>query len=210
MFKFHDVDQNSPEWFQLRSAMPTSSKLGVVMANNPKAFGEPAKKYAANIAVEILTGNPVSDSYSNEHMNRGNEQEPIARELYESQTFQTVTNGGFFTDGAVGCSPDGLVDEYGVIEIKSVIPSVQFANIKRGKIDPAYKWQGIGNLYFTDRDWLDFTSYCADFPEGNQLFIHRIHKEGFQEEFKMIDARLEKFGDLIQESISIINGNKGE
>ena len=207
--EFLDIPQNTDEWLQLRSAKPTSSKLGVIMANYPKAFGEPAKKYAANIAVEVLTGKPIPSDYSNDHMARGHAEEPIANELYQAQTFQAVTNGGIFVGDRFACSPDGLVDESGVIEIKSVIPSVQFANIKRGKVDPAYKWQCVGNLYAPDREWLDFISHCANFPEGNQLFIHRIRKEDLQEEFKMIDGRLDKFWSLVEESINIINKNKG-
>ena len=95
-FKFVDVEQNSDEWFSLRGGKLTSSKLGTIMANYGKAFGEPAKKYAVNIAIEQITGNPISSDYSNDHMERGHEQEPVARMLYEQETFCNVTNGGFW------------------------------------------------------------------------------------------------------------------
>ena len=95
-FKFIDVNQNSDEWFKLRAGMLTSSKLGVIMANFGKSFGEPAKKYAVQIASEQITGDPISSGYSNEHMDRGHQQEPIARMLYEEQSFCDVGNGGFF------------------------------------------------------------------------------------------------------------------
>lgn len=198
-FKFIDVNQNSDEWFKLRAGMLTSSKLGVIMANFGKSFGEPAKKYAVQIASEQITGDPISSRYSNEHMDRGHQQEPIARMLYEEQSFCDVGNGGFFHSDFVGCSPDGLVYDCGVIEIKSVITGVHYANVKRQDIDPAYKWQCIGNLKFTGRDWLDFISYCADYPEGKQLFIHRILKNNLSEEFKMIDERVKEFKSLVIE-----------
>jgi len=207
-FVFHDIEQNSDKWYQARSGMPTSSKLGVVMANYGKAFGQPAKDYAAKIALEMITGKPVSGGYSNEHMERGVEQEPICRALYEDRTFSTVTNGGFFTDGETGCSPDGLVGDDGVIEIKSVIHSVQFKNIKRNNVDPAYRWQCIGNMKFPGREWLDFVSYCSDYPIDNQLFIHRILSKDFSDEYKMIDTRLDEFRFLIDEAIELIQGNK--
>lgn len=198
-FKFYDVEQDlDGEWGQLRAGRLTSSKLGCVMANYGKAFGDPAKKYAVNIAVEQITGIPTPSSFSNDHMLRGHEQEPIARALYEERTFSTVTNGGFFGSDFVGCSPDGLVLKPGVVEIKSVISSTHFATIKRGGFDPAYRWQCIGNLKFTGRDWIDFVSYCADFPDDKQLYVYRGHKEDFPEQFAMIDDRISQFKELVK------------
>lgn len=207
-FKFIDVNQNSDEWFDLRAGKLTSSNLGKIMANFGKAFGEPAKKYAYNIANEKVTGIPISSDYSNAHMERGHEQEPIARMTYENQTFCDVTNGGFFESKFIGCSPDGMVGDDGVIEIKSVISSVHYTNIKRQSVDPAYRWQCIGNLKFTDRKWLDFISYCSTYPEGRQLFIHRIKKENLIEEFKMIDVRVIEFEKLVNECKKIILESK--
>tara|TARA_R110000851_G_C13001300_1_gene558349 strand:+ start:531 stop:1175 length:645 start_codon:yes stop_codon:yes gene_type:complete len=198
-FKFIDVNQNSDEWFALRGGKLTSSNLGKIMANFGKSFGEPAKKYAYNIANEQITGEPISSDYSNAHMERGHEQEPIARMIYEEQTFCDVTNGGFFESDFIGCSPDGLVGDSGAIEIKSVISNVHYLNVKRQKVDPAYKWQCVGNLKFTGRDWLDFISYCSTYPEGKQIFIHRIRKEDLIEEFKMIDERVAGFKSLVDE-----------
>jgi hypothetical protein len=206
MFKFIDVAQNSEEWFQLRGGKLTSSNLGKVMANYGKAFGEPAKKLAATVAVQRITGECSSEGgFSNEHMERGHQQEPLARMLYENETFCDVTNGGFFESDFIGCSPDGLVSDCGVIEIKSVIENIHFSNIKRGGLDPAYKWQCIGNLKFTGREWLDFISYCQAFPIGKQLYVHRIKKEDLAEEFKMIDDRISEFKTLVYGITKTIN-----
>ena len=207
MYEFIDVEQNSDEWFELRSGKLTSSKLGIVMANYGKAFGEPAKKYAVNIAIEQITGEPIASTFTNAHMERGHEQEPIARELYENNTFSDVTNGGFFDCDFVGCSPDGMVYDDGVIEIKSVIASVQFANVKRGKVDPAYYWQCVGNLKFTGRQWLDFISYSSEFPVDKQLFVHRIYAADLQDDFNKIDSRVCDFKNLVAECKEIILNN---
>ena len=202
--EFHNVDQNEDDWWQLRCGKLTSSNLGKVMANLGKAFGEPAKKLAVNIAVQQITGKIDQNGFSNEHTDRGHEQEPIARMLYEDETFCNVSNGGFFCSETIGCSPDGLVSDCGAIEIKSVIASTHFATVKRQNVDPAYKWQCIGNLKFTERDWLDFISYCADFPQGRQLYIHRLKKENFADEFKAIDNRIDEFMGLIANSKKVI------
>lgn len=204
MFKFHDVEQNSDDWFKLRAGKFTSSNAGKVMANLGKAFGEPAKKYAVNIAIEQITGDPIPSTYTNEHMLRGYEQEPLARMLYEQETFCDVTNGGFFGSEFIGCSPDGLVSDKGVIEIKSVIAPVHFANIKRQNVDPAYKWQHISNLNYTDREWIDFISFCADFPQDKRLYTFRMNKEDYQDEFKMLNDRIEEFKGLVTDTKKII------
>jgi hypothetical protein len=204
VFEFIDVEQNSDEWFELRAGRLTSSKLGVVMANYGKAFGEPAKKYAVNIAIEQITGEPIPSTFTNAHMERGHEQEPIARELYENYTFSDVTNGGFYDCDFVGCSPDGNVYIDGLIEIKSVIASVHFANIKRGTVDPAYSWQCVGNLKFTERDWLDFVSYSSEFPVDKQLFVHRIYAADLAAEFDKIDVRVDEFKKLVAQCKEII------
>ena len=208
MLEFHDIEQNTDEWLKMRSGKLTSSKLGVIMANLGKPFGDPAKKYAVDIAVEQITGKPISGGYTNAHMERGHDQEPIARMLYEDETFCDVTNGGFFGDDCMGCSPDGLVDDCGLIEIKSVIPSVHFASIKRQAFDPAYKWQCIGNLMFTGREWIDFVSYCEGFPDDKKLFIHRGTRKMYTQDFEVINDRIAQFMQLVNSTKEIIlNGS---
>ena len=197
---FHDVQQNTEEWDLLRAARITSSKLSVVMANFGKAFGDPAKKYAVDIAVAQLTGKAPKSGYSNDHMECGHEEEPLARMAYEEQHFCNVSNGGFFAIGDdLGCSPDGLLSEDGVIEIKSAIPSIHYERIRKNTFDSAYKWQLIGNMVLPKRDWIDFVSYCSDFPLDSQLFTVRLHVEDYQEEAKMIAERLAEFRALIDQ-----------
>lgn len=206
---FHDIEQNTDEWLDLRMGKLTGSNISKVMANYGKAFGEPAKKLAVTIAREQVTGKrSLAESYSNAHMERGHEQEPIARMLYEDQYFIDVANGGFFDGGNTGCSPDGLVIPGGAIEIKSVLDHVHYANIKRGGVDPSYKWQVIFNLKETLSDWIDFVSYCADFPEQTQLYVHRVNKEDCKEEFNMMDDRINQFFKLVDDAKKTIKGMK--
>lgn len=205
---FHDIDQNTEEWLQLRSAKVTGSGVSKIMANLGKAFGDPAKKYASQIALERITGKYISSGYSNDHMDRGHEQEPLARTAYEEKHFCTVTNGGFFDLDDLGCSPDGLVDDDGMIEIKSVIPSVHFVNVKRQSFDPAYEWQLIFNLKCTGREWIDSISYCADYPDDQNLFVFRLHKDHFKKEFDLLDGRIKDFLELVEESKQAIMTSK--
>lgn len=203
--QFHDIEQNTPEWFELRLGKVTGSNLPIIMANEGKEFGEPAKKYALQIALEQITGKKSSVAgFSNMHTARGHEQEPIARELYESENFVDVTNGGFFDCGFFGDSPDGLVGDDGVIEIKSVIAATHFDTLRRGDFDTAYRWQLIGHLDCTGRDWVDFVSYCADFPESKQLITHRLWRDDFSDELERLRARRSEFLELVAQTKGMI------
>ncbi len=193
---FLDIDQNTDEWLQARSGKVTGSAIGKVMANYGKAFGEPAKKLAVDIAIEQITGKPISSNYSNEHMERGHEEEPIARMAYEDHYFCTVENGGFFDNGDTGCSPDGLVDD-GLVEIKSAIPSIHYQRIKRDSFDPVHKWQLLFNLRECGKEWIDFISYCSTFTPGKRLFIHRVFASDYKEEFEQIEFRLAEFMGMV-------------
>ncbi len=196
---YHDIEQNTDAWLELRIGKATASKFGTFMANEGKAFGDPAKDYALQIALEISTGRKAEFGFSNDHTERGHEQEPIARMLYEEENFVTVTNGGFFDWIEYGDSPDGLVGNDGIIEIKSVIAKTHYATLRRGNFDPAYKWQLIGHLDCTGRKWVDFVSYCSDFPNEKQLITHRLYREQCDDEITRLRERRSEFLKLVQE-----------
>lgn len=143
---WHDVEQNGEEWDALRLGKTTASNFGLIMANDGKAFGEPAKRYALQLALEQIKGCRSEFGFSNDHMERGHEQEPIARMLYEEMNFVDVDNGGFFDHETYGDSPDGLVGQDGLVEIKSVIAATHYSTLTRGSFDPAYRWQLVGHL----------------------------------------------------------------
>lgn len=201
----HRVQQNTDEWMALRCGKATASNFGCFMANYGKAFGEPAKRYALQIALERITGKKAEVGFSNDHTERGHEQEPIARMLYEEVAFADVEDGGFFDCGEYGDSPDGLVGMTGVIEIKSVTAPVHYDTVMRGSFDPSYKWQLIGHLDCTGRDWVDFISYCSEFPIDKQLFTHRLHRAECADELAMLAERRSLFLDLVQSIQDNIN-----
>jgi hypothetical protein len=196
--QFHDITQNSDEWMALRLGKATSSRFSCFMANEGKGFGDPAKRYALQLALERITGRKSEYSFKNDDMDRGNEQEPAARMLYEEYTFVEVSNGGFFDCGQYGDSPDGLVGENGIIEIKSVIAPTHYATFRRNSFDPSYRWQLIGHLDCTGRDWVDFVSYCGEFPEDQQLFVHRLHRSDYTAEIETLRHRRAEFLALVE------------
>lgn len=195
---FIDVAQNTPEWDELRIGKMTSSKLGIIMANFGKAFGEPAKQYAIEIALGQITGQPVSGGFHSKDLERGHEDEPIASMIYQDQYFCDVTNGGFYDLGDYGCSPDGHVGSDGLVEIKSALAHIHYERIRKQNCGSAtYKWQMLGNMKAAEKDWIDFISYCSSFPDEKKLYVIRYLANDFQKEFDMIDERLNQFRPLI-------------
>lgn len=205
-----DVQQNTEEWDKLRVGRIGGSSIGSIMANYGKAFGNPAHDIAVRVALEKLREQSYKSTYSNAHMERGLEQEPIARKLYEDTVFCDVGNGGFFIlNDDVGVSPDGLVYEEGLVEIKCVIDTVHYKTIKRNKFDPKYKWQLALNLKVSGREWIDYVEYCSDFPEESRLFIDRNTREDFTDAFEMIDTRLSEFKELVEKKTNTIRRSHG-
>jgi hypothetical protein len=198
---WHDIEQNSPEWFELRAGKVTGSSISKVMANYSKDFGEPAKKLAILIAVEQLRGKKSGGStFTNSNMERGHIEEPVARGLYEDKFFVNVTNGGFFDNGNTGSSPDGIVGKKGLIEVKSAFEvHIHYERLRKNTFDSGYKWQLIFNMKEAGADWIDFVSYCPDFTEHNNLFVVRLVKEDFVKEYGMIDKRLVGFSAMVED-----------
>ena len=202
---FHDVEQNSDAWLALRIGKATGSNFGTFMAKDGGAFGEPAKKYALQIALELDTGRKAEYSFGNEHTERGHEQEPLAKMLYEEENFIDVGNGGFFDWGTYGDSPDGLVGDDGVLEIKSVTAAVHYATLMRKDYDPAYRWQLVGHIDCTQRAWVDFASFCAEFREGRQLIVHRLYRDECVTELERLRQRRADFLGLVQDTLRNIS-----
>ena len=200
---FHDIQQNTDEWYDIRVGKVTTSKFGVFMANYGRCFGDPAKKYAFKIAKEQVTGEKIEeDTYYSKNMENGHIYEPIAIERYEIETFETVNNGGFCqhsTLKGVGGSPDGLVGVNGGIEVKSVTDWTHLKTIQRKSFDPTYKWQLLGNMWLCDLDWIDFISYGITYTEDKKLFVHRLNRCDYENELKKIDNRLFDFLELIED-----------
>lgn len=208
MRKWIDVQQNTDEWQALRLGKATASNFACFMANYGKAFGDPAKRYALQLALERITGKKAEYSFTNEHMERGHEQEPVAKMLYAEEHFADITNGGFYDCGEFGDSPDGLVSDVGMVEVKSVIAPTHYDNMQRGTFDPAYKWQLVGHLDCSGRQWVDFISYCAEFPAETRLIVYRLHRSQCEDELNMLRARRAEFLKLVQTTMDNIKARE--
>jgi putative phage-type endonuclease len=154
--EFFDVQQNSPEWDAHRLGKFTASMFGDLFATHTTATYRNAIR---KVAFEKVTGESP-ESFTNEYMQRGHEIELLAREAYQQANMVEVSNGGFFElDEWTGCSPDGLVGENGLVEIKSPKFSTMIDYIMDNKLPSIYRHQIQGQLFVTGRQWVDFYAY---------------------------------------------------
>lgn len=174
----HNVIQGTPEWFACRLGIPTASEFDKIITPTGKPSTQ-ADGYANKLIAEFLTGKPVDAFEGSSWTERGNELEPNAAQFYELQMDCEVAPVGFITNDAktMGCSPDRLVGDDGLLEIKCPAPHTHVQYMLNGKIDQKYYPQIQGQLLVTDRQWVDLISYHPEMPpviirvERNEKFL---------------------------------------
>lgn len=159
--KILDVPQGSLEWHQARLGRPTASNFDNLVTSIG-AQSKQRQKYMYKLAGERVSG-VVEESYQNANMLRGTATEEEARKFYEFTTGEVVTKVGFCLSdcGRYGASPDALVGEEGLLEIKCPTLAVHVEYLLEGKLPTAYIQQTQGQLFVTGRKWSDFLSYYA-------------------------------------------------
>jgi len=207
---FHNVKQNSDEWFDLRLGKITSSNFDKIMANSMKngefnpdaAFGKPAIEYARKVAHEIVTGTRDLNGFSNSYFDRGHEYEHVAIDLYRRETLYNVTNGGFYEIEMFGDSPDGNIGQNGCLEVKTAIEKVHWQTKEKGGYDTSYKWQIQGHMFIGDKKWCDFVRFCPEFYEPKRLYIYRVERDELMIDW--LKSRLVSFWMLVKEKVKIL------
>ena len=193
---FSDIAQGSPEWFQVRAGLPTSSMFSDVMVKVGPRGGIPKGRqtYMRKLAGEILTGDPM-DSYTNAHMERGKEREAEARDLYAFLRDAEVSEVGFIKNGACGASPDGLIGDSGMWENKDALAHIQIDRLLAGTLPPEHKAQCQGQLMVAEREWVDFMSYCRGLPP---LIVRVTRDEEYIKEVRNgVDQFVEELNQLV-------------
>lgn len=173
------MEQGSPEWLALRAGKVTASRVADVIARTKTGWGASRANYMAELIAERLTGQPAP-SFSNAAMQWGTDKEPEARDYYAFITGATVEQIAFVHHPTVadsGASPDGLVGDDGLVEIKCPSTSTHIDTLL-GAVGPSkYMTQMQWQLACTGRKWCDFVSYDPRMPESMQLFVTRIERD---------------------------------
>ena len=171
-----DIPQGSEEWTQLRLGVATASNFNKIITATGKESAT-LEKYALQLATEstLFSAEP---NFKNEIMARGNELEAEARQVYQEETFNIVEEITMFKSdcGNFGYSPDGLIANDGLIEIKCPLATTHFQYILDDKVPSDYWQQLQGGLWVSGRNWIDFVSYHPNFKE-KKLFIKRVERD---------------------------------
>lgn len=201
MIIYANLDQGTPEW--------KGCRLGKLTASNAQAIasaGAGLTTYCYEIIAEKYS-NALKETYTNEHIDRGNTLEPDARTLYELTTNQTVEQVGFVEmNEYVGCSPDGLVGAKGLTEFKcpSDVKYMKLLLNGESEIDSAYIWQMQMQLFICEREWCDFVAYNPNFEKA--LVIYRIYPD--KENFEKLKKGFEKGIETLKKFENILLTNK--
>jgi len=208
----HFHEQGSAEWLESRRGVITGSKfkdcrdykaLTKAAEKEGKTRGEPSAKlmlYAYDTARERV-GGKAPQTFQNAAMRTGTEQEPIARKAYERRTKNLVEEVGFSTtdDGLFGLSPDGLIDDDGVLEIKTMVSSeTLFTAVAQGDVS-AYMDQCIGYLWLFGRKWVDLVLWA---PDLDHMVIRRIDRD--ESAIEALESDLMAFADLVNKQESLL------
>lgn len=173
MIEVFDMEQGSPEWFEVRRGIVTASEFHTVMAQGRGGGDSKTRReYMLKLMGERLTGDPMY-RYQNDHMQRGQEQEAEAREMYVFLSDLEPQQVGFIRNGKIGCSPDSLIGDVGMLEIKTKLAHLQLEVLLGESVPPAHMAQIQGQLWVAEREWCDFVSYCPRLP----LFTKRVFRD---------------------------------
>jgi putative phage-type endonuclease len=162
-----DIEQGSDEWLALRRGVITASTIGkLITATGKPASNDTSRTQLLQLLAERITGESEASFY-NDDMARGHLLEPLARAIY-AEHFAPVQECGFVTrefDGVtIGYSPDGLVGEDGLIEVKSPRQKTHLKSLLTDEVPTEYLPQVMTGLAVTGRIWCDFISYAPGLP----------------------------------------------
>ena len=198
--KYYNFDQKTDAWLQCRVGKITASR-----AKDARSFlksGKPSSeqtKYAAQVAVERLAGRPIDKAFQNWQMQEGVTQEPIARAAYEAMTGDLVEEvGAIATDDEIFLySPDGLVGNDGLLEIKCLFSPDRILQIIAGEDYSDFMDQCMFGLWITGRYWIDLCIWCPALePIGLQMRVIRIERN--ENDIEKLEADLTAFAGTVR------------
>lgn len=204
MLEIITCTQGSPEWAQARLGIPTASEFASVIAKGRAgAESRTRQSYLYKLAGERLTGE-VMESFTSPHMERGRLMEEEARSAYGFVAGQACESVGFLRRGRAGASPDALIGQDGLLEIKTKLPHLLIEVLLKGEFPPEHKAQCQGQLWVAQRDWIDLVVYWPGLPlfitraGRDEAFIRELAEavEVFNDELDRVVARVAACGQM--------------
>lgn len=205
----NDIVQGSAEWHAIRVGKVTASRVADVVAKTKSGWGASRANYMAELIAERLTGE-AAERFTNAAMNWGTEKEPDARAAYEFFRDASVTEIGFVEHpsiGMTGASPDGLVSDDGMVEIKCPNTATHLETLLTQTVPAKYNTQMQWQMACSGRQWCDFASYDPRLPEEMSLFVKRVERD--DKTIAELEKDVSAFLAELDEKISKLNGIYG-
>jgi putative phage-type endonuclease len=196
--------QGSQEWFRSRYGNASASRISDVIAKTKSGYSASRDNYLTQLVLERF--GVFDEGFSSQAIEWGHEQEPLARMMYEAQTGNVVKEVGYILHPVIaksGASPDGLVDDVGLLEIKCPNTKTHFEYLLAGKPPSKYIPQMAWQMACTGREWCDFVSYDPRAPEGLQYFEVRYNRDN--EYIEMLEAEVTKFLNEVEAKYQELN-----
>ena len=189
-----EIEQGSADWLAMRLGIVTCSELDclLVSGKGEAGFGVAAFTYMDQLIGERITGEAAELPFSTRATERGHELEGKARELYRARTDLGYEEVGIILNHGIGYSPDALVGDDGLTEVKTKLPKFQVGVILAGEIPKEHVAQCQGGLWVSEREWIDFISYWPGMP----LFIKRAYRD--EEYIRKLAERVKTFHELME------------
>lgn len=171
--------QGSPEWLAERCGKVTASRVADMMARTKSGWGASRANYAAELIAERLTGRPA-ERFQSQAMAWGTETEDQAAAAYAFMHDATLELAGFVPHPVIamsGASPDRLVGEDGLVEIKCPNTATHIETLLSGSIPQKYIYQMQWQMACTGRRWCDWVSYDPRLPDHLSLFVSRVNRD---------------------------------
>ena len=200
------IIQGTEEWHQLRLGKVTASRVADVLAKTKTGASTSRGNYLIQLAIQRVTGE-IEESYTNDAMQWGIDNEAQARVAYEIATENFVDQVAFVTHPTIegfGASPDGLVGNNGLVEIKCPNTSTHWTYIKSNKPPTKYYIQMQAQLSCTGREWNDFVSFDPRMPERSQILIARVNRD--DKFIAEMEAEIKQFLDEVEVEVNLMKG----
>jgi putative phage-type endonuclease len=187
------IEQRSDQWFAARIGKVTASRVADVLAKTKSGYSASRDNYMAQLVCERLTGQR-EDFFTSAAMQHGTDTEPLARAAYESLKDVLVDEVGFVPHPSIimaGASPDGLVGDNGLLEIKCPNTATHIDTLLSQTVPGKYNTQMQFQMACTDREWCDFVSFDNRLPEELQLFVKRVPRDNMY--IRLMEDEIVKF-----------------
>jgi hypothetical protein len=181
---FHDCVQYSPEYDRFKLGLPTSSNFKKIVTPTLAKKSDQRKDYAYLLIAERLLDRRI-ETYQSEEMRLGIIQESEAADWYAMDRDVEIKSVGFITDDdrTMGCSPDRLVGDDGLLEVKCFTAKEHIRCLCEGKIAVRHRPQLQGQLHISQRSWVDILLWHRGLPkqvirvEPDEPFLTVLRKE---------------------------------